>query len=120
MNQLFTIMLRWLVRDKKRTALTLASITLSVFMVSFVGVYLSSAVSAMHMEYMYQSPEHASIHLDSLSQAEKLDKNAAWDSHAVVQYDPMLFFSRFINEYADKEGCWFPNVYINGKSAFSA
>ena len=117
MSKLFLITLRWLKRDKRRTALAFSSIVLSVYLISFVGVYLSTALSSIKANVMYEDPSHAQITLDDLSQAETLDKNAAWESHLASSTGYFMmdgFFSRYVTS---KESI-FPEITINDVSVF--
>ncbi len=118
MNKLFLITWRWLKRDKRRTALTFASIVLSVYLISFVGVYMSTALSSFRAGIEYEEPMHATLVLDSLEQAEKLDKNAAWEKHAYHRSMESFMVKDFVRKYGTSTDSLFPVVTINGKSIF--
>lgn len=119
MNKLFLITWRWLKRDKKRTALTFCSIVLAVYLISFVGVYMSTALSSYRASIMYEEPEHATIWLESFQQAEELNKNAAWESHCVRAYRPYFLTDEFVRRYSSSEDSLFPVIEINGNDIFS-
>lgn len=119
MNQLFLITWRWLKRDKKRTALTLASIILSVFLISFVGVYMSTALNAFHASREYDEPQHATLYLESMEQARMLDKNAAWESHMTQVSNESFILGDFMKKYSESDKSCFPLFSINGLDVFS-
>ncbi|WP_295155831.1 FtsX-like permease family protein, partial [uncultured Ruminococcus sp.] len=118
MSRLFLITLRWLRRDRRRTALTFASIVLSVYLISFVGVYLSTALSSVKANIMYEDPSHAQIALDDLSQAETLDRNIAWESHMSSSQMEYFMMEGFIQRYGTSKDSVFPDITINDVSVF--
>lgn len=119
MNKLFLITWRWLKRDKKRTALTFCSIVLAVYLISFVGVYMSTALSSYKASKAYSEPFHAVIDLDDTEQTKALDKNAAWEAHCLYINSPFFLSDSWIERYGSSEDSLFPLIEINGKNAFT-
>lgn len=118
MNKLFLITWRWLKKDKKRTALTFFSIVLSVYLICFVGVYMSTALSFARESTAFSEPQHAEIELENIEQAKKLDKNVAWESHCTRVTKYALLSDRFLESCRDSDEYVFPLIDINGISLF--
>ena len=119
MNQLFRIMCRWLRHDKKRTLLTFASITLSVFLISFVGFYMNTGLNALHAKCMYDDPSHVTLNPKTIEQVRTLDNNAAWENHWVYT-ESYLFADKSTKEKVLAAGGKFPDVTINGTSIYDS
>lgn len=118
MNRLFTIMLRWLLHDKKRTILTLASITLSVFLISFVGFYLNAGLNVLHAQVMYEAPYHVELSPETFEQIGILDSNVAWESHAAVITEECPGLGKALEALGG--GGMLPDVSVNGVSLYGS
>ncbi len=118
MNKLFLITWRWLLRDKRRTALTFASIVLAVYLISFVGFYMSTALTTYHAVVEYHEPHHASLILENIEQAKKLDNNVSWESHLTKISPDGFMISDFAHDHVSSSESLFPLITINGKSIF--
>ena len=119
MNQLFKIMRKWLWHDKKRTLLTAASITLSVFLISFVGFCMNTGLNALHAQAMYEDPWHVTISPKTLEQVKVLDGNVAWENREVSAHSyPFADKATLESVLAEGSG-YFPDVTINGISQYN-
>ncbi len=123
MSKLFLITMRWLARDKKRTVLTAVSIMLSVYLIVFVGTYMSTFYSVYGESLKYnQGYAHGSIYCDSIEQAEQLMKNTAFEQKELSCVTPLFISDKFVEKYKDMstggDNDYFPLIYINGENIF--
>lgn len=124
MTKLITISLRWLRRDKKRTLLSFFSVMLAMYLMCFLGIYFSSAVSMLRSYEGYsQGRYHVMIDCESFEQAEKLAHNTAVSESAYVGKAEGIFYSKYISDYREKcaRGEYlFPRLLINGRNDIEA
>ncbi len=119
MTKLITISLRWLRRDKKRTLLSFLSVVMAMYMMCFLGIYFSSAVSMLRSYEGYQSGRaHITINCRDFEQAETISHNTAVSEAAYTAEVEGIFYNKYISDYREK--CangeyYFPRLYINGK-----
>ncbi|MBR6044736.1 MAG: FtsX-like permease family protein [Ruminococcus sp.] len=125
MTKLFTIVIRWMKKDRKRTLLSFLSIVMAMYLLTFLGIYFSSAVSMMRSLTGFEDGTyHAEFICRSADQAKLVTKNASVSEGALYVESPdgsvSLLDSCFYDKYCDKnkggDNDFVPLIKLNGTS----